>query len=105
MEIFFHKISKLHYRNIIYDLFAARLNNAREVPKQIWNRSLELKCKIYTYREEKIKDMRLISIIGVDRHICKNNNELNNLQTEEGYLIQSILIYQYSLLLIVIITR
>ena len=96
MEIFIHKISKLQYRIIIYDLFAACLNNAREVQKQIGNKSLELKFKLCAYREERIKDKRLFSIIGDDRHICKNNNELNNLQTEEDYPIQSILIYQYT---------
>ena len=94
LESFIHSICRLHYRKIIYDLFAAYLKNSREVQKQIWNKSLELKSKISTYTHE-IIDTRLTLIIGSDRHICRNNNELNNLQTEEDYLIQSILIYQH----------
>ena len=86
LEVFIHKICKPHYRKIIYDLFAACLNGSREVQKQIWNKALEVKSKISTYTRE-IIDTRLTSIIGYDRHVCRNNDELNNLQTEEDYLI------------------
>ena len=57
LEKFIHKISIKKYVIIIYDLFAATLNNSRKVQKEFWKKALELKSQIGAYREDCIKDV------------------------------------------------
>ena len=55
---------------------------------------MQLKSQIGVYRETCIKDESFLLIVGRDKHICNNTIELNNLHSEEDFLIQSIFIYQ-----------
>ena len=43
LEKFIHRISIKKYVVIIYNLFAATLNNSRQVQKEIWKKALEIK--------------------------------------------------------------
>ena len=56
LEKFIHKISIKKYAIMIYDLFAATLNNSSQLQKEIWKKALELKSQIGSYRENCIKD-------------------------------------------------
>ena len=56
LEKLIHKISIKKYAIILYDLFAASLNNSSQLQKEIWKKTLELKPQIGAYRENCIKD-------------------------------------------------